>query len=262
MEYGSRTTLHASVSALLLAAGGWVTSCTSAPVLYEHKLVDLTHAFEDRTAVGPASPPFLYERDARRRDDGRWLATGRLEGSEFSGTHIVAPMHRVEGRHGTDEIPLHQLVGPIRVLDVRSKCRDNPRYAVDVSDLESHERRHGRVPRGAAVLVRTGWDQFWSVPERYFGLDDAPRHPGLSVRLVQALCDKGVDLVGVDGPSLEPVDGDDGAVARALGARDTPGLCNLTNLGELPPLGATLIALPMKIERGAGGPARVVAIVP
>lgn len=237
-------------------------ACVSAPVLYERKLVDLTHSFGDTTATYPGDPPFVYERDAERRADGSWSATGSIRGPEAAGTHLIAPMRFAEGRLGTDQIPLTRFVGPIRVVDVRARMRDRGPLTVGLEDLEQHERRHGRIPRGAAVLVRTGWDQYWRTPERYFGSLEAPRHPGLSAELARTLVDKGVDVVGIDGPSIDPVDASGARATRILGESDVPALANLTGLDQLPPLGATLIALPLKIERGAGGPTRVVAIVP
>lgn len=246
--------------AVLLAAAA--SGCAGTPILYEQRLVDLTHPFTELTPSFPGSPPFVYERDARRREGGEWVAEGSFRGTEQSGTHLEAPMHFAEGRHGTDEIPLRRLVGPIRVVDVRTRCHQDPRHAVSLADLQDHERLHGRIPSGAAVLVRTGWDQFWSTPERYFGVEGELRFPGLSPEAARALVDKRVDLVGIDGPDLDPSDTAGSPAQRILAAANVPGLENLTGLGALPPLGATLIALPMRIDRGSGGPTRVVAIVP
>jgi kynurenine formamidase len=44
-------------------------------------------------------------------------------------------------------------------------------------------------------------------------------------------------------------------------AQNVPGFENLTNLDQLPATGAIVIALPMKIEGGSGGPLRAVALV-
>ena len=50
-------------------------------------------------------------------------------------------------------------------------------------------------------------------------------------------------------------------VHRIAGAANVAGFENLTNLDQLPPTGAVVIALPMKIEGGSGGPLRAVAII-
>ena len=73
-----------------------------------------------------------------------------------------------------------------------------------------------------------------------------------------------VDLVllGVDTASIDYGRSTDFIVHRIVAAADIGGLENLTRLDELPPTGAILLALPMKIEGGSGGPVRVVAMVP
>jgi kynurenine formamidase len=243
---------------ILLASG----SCVSVPPLYETRLVDLTHTYTDVTEDWPGEAPFRYQRRAAVGLDGRWLATGSISGSELAGTHVEAPMHYAEGRHGASELPLRQLVGPIRVLDVTDACEKDPRYAAQLSDLRKHERDHGRIPSRAVLLVRTHWDRHWGTSERYFGPLDAPRHPGLSLELARELVERGVDLVGIDGPSLDTSEASELPVQRLLAERNIPGLENLTGLDLVPALGATLIALPLKLDRAGGAPARVVAIVP
>ena len=49
---------------------------------------------------------------------------------------------------------------------------------------------------------------------------------------------------------------------RVAAAANVPGFENLAGLEALPPRGATVIALPMKIAGGSGGPVRVVALLP
>jgi len=251
-----RPTLLSVLLALLLGA------CASAPTLYEGRLFDLTHTVADGTSEWPGEPAFRYERRAGIGADGRWNASGSIAGSELSGTHLEAPMHYAEGRRGASEVPLSQLVGPIRVLDVSSACEDDPRYVVQLADLQRHERDHGRIPQHAAVLVRTGWDRHWGTTDRYYGTRDSARHPGLSLELARELVDRKVDLVGIDGPSLDSAFERDTPVQRLFAEHNQPALENLTGLEVLPALGATLIALPLKLDRAGGAPARVVAIVP
>ena len=129
---------------LLLAL--FLGSCATAPTLYEGRLVDLTHTVSEGVLDWPGEPTFRYERRAGIGTDGRWNASGSFGGSELSGTHVEAPMHYAEGRRGASELPLSQLVGPIRVIDVSNACEDDPRYVVQLSDLRRHERDHGRIP--------------------------------------------------------------------------------------------------------------------
>lgn len=243
------------------------SSCATKPLLDEQRLIDLTHPLDDANPHLPGDTPFVYERTRGTRDEfGRWQSQGQFAMSEQVGTHLIAPLHLGESMRATHEIALTQLVAPIRLIDVSSACRQNRDYVVGIRDLSEHERDHGRLPIGAAVLVRLGWERHWDNPRRFLGLDDAQSQalhfPGLSLELVRELIERRVDLVAVDGPRLDPGQAVDLAASRALAEANVPALACLTNLGELPDFGATLIALPLKIAGGNGSPARVIALVP
>ncbi|HKB15937.1 MAG TPA: cyclase family protein, partial [Planctomycetota bacterium] len=127
--------------------------------------------------------------------------------------------------------------------------------------------RHGRIERGTTLLVRTGWSERWPDRKRYLG-SDAPgdasnlHFPGLSEEAAKALVERGVSAVGIDSASMDHGPSKDFPVHRVLAAADVPGLENLMNLDALPSRGALLVALPIKIAGGSGGPCRVVAILP
>ena len=242
--------------ALVLAA------CVNAPALDETRLLDLTQPFGESTVPWPGEEPFRYERDARRRDDGRWLATGKLSGSEQSGTYLDAPLRYSEGRASADTLALARLIGPIRVIDVTRACAKERDYRATVEDLREDERSHGRIPAGAAVLVRTGWGRHFENPERYFGGPDEQHFPGLSLELARELVGRKVEIVGIDTASIEGGTQAETAVHRALATAEISALENLAALEDLPTVGATLIALPMKLKGSGGGPTRVVALVP
>jgi kynurenine formamidase len=247
--------------AAALAAALALAGCASTPSLDETKLVDLTHALRESTLAEPGGEPFLVEREARRRDDGRWFASARLAGPAGAGTHLEAPGRLAEGRGEADEIPLRRLVAPIRVVDVSAAADKDRSRLAGVEDLRDHERAHGRIPAGAAVLVRTGWSKYWDQPERYVG-GERPRFPGVSAELAAELVARNVDLVGIDTADLGGSDHRDHAAKRVLAGADVPVLENLALPADFPSVGATLLALPLSIEHGASAPARVVAIVP
>jgi len=71
-----------------------------------------------------------------------------------------------------------------------------------------------------------------------------------------------VAAIGVDVASIDHGPSKDFRVHRVAAAANVPGFENLTNLDQLPPTGAVVIALPMKIAGGSGGPLRAVALVP
>jgi kynurenine formamidase len=247
-------------AALALAWLVPLASCAGTPTLDESRLVDLSQAFVERTPTAPGEPPLHYERVAKRRDDGRWLSTGTLHGSIHSGTHLDAPVHYSEGRRAADEVPLAQLVAPIRLIESEPGERTELKIGIDA--LRKHEREHGRIPVGAAVLIRTGWSRYWTQPERYLGGKDENRIPGITVELARELVARKVDLVGIDTLSLDAGVERDVPAQRALADANIPWLENLSIPPDFPETGATLVALPLELEGGGSSPARVVAIVP
>jgi len=68
--------------------------------------------------------------------------------------------------------------------------------------------------------------------------------------------------VGIDTASLDYGPSTDFIVHQLLNGADIYGLENVASVEKLPAAGATIIALPMKIENGSGGPVRIVALLP
>ena len=234
----------------------------------DSKIVDLTHPFDAKTIYWPTAKPFTWEKESWGLNaEGKWYTAARYAASEHGGTHLDAPIHFAEGGLTADQIPVSKLVGPAIVIDVRdavTKIRD---YALMPADVEGWEARHGRIPQGSIVLVQTGWDKYWADRRAYLGTDK-PRDtanlhfPGISKEAAALLAERKVDAVGLDTPSLDIGPSKTFDAHRELAAANIYGLENVANLDRLPPTGATLIALPMKIAGGTGGPARIIAIVP
>jgi len=130
------------------------------------------------------------------------------------------------------------------------------------------ERSHGPIAAGTIVLLRTGWSRHWPNAKAYLGDDtpgDASRlsFPSYGADAAKLLVEeRKVAALGIDTASIDYGKSTDFQVHRIAAARNVPGLENLTNLDQLPARGATVIALPMKIEKGSGGPLRAVALVP
>ena len=119
------------------------------------------------------------------------------------------------------------------------------------------------------MLVRTGWGKYWPDPKRYLGTDEhgakaVPKlhFPGISGEASHLLVDRKVSGVGIDTASVDYGQSKDFQTHRILYAQNIYGLENVANLDRLPPTGALLIALPMKIKGGTGGPVRIVAVLP
>jgi kynurenine formamidase len=153
------------------------------------------------------------------------------------------------------------------VIDIRAQAAADRDYRLTLQDLRAWEEKHGAVPTGAIVLLRTGWGERWPDRKRYLG-DDKPgdasnlHFPSYGAEAARALLERKVGALGVDTASIDHGPSRDFIVHQIATAANIPGLENVANLGELPPTGTWVIALPMKIAGGSGGPVRIVALVP
>jgi kynurenine formamidase len=232
-------------------------------------VVDLTHAYSERTIYWPAPPAaFELKRLAYGKTKaGYFYAANAFCTPEHGGTHLDAPIHFDEAGQTADQIPLRRLIGQAIVLDGTAQALRDRDYRLGTEEVLAFERQHGRIPKNTIVLLRTGWSRHWPDRKAYMG-DDTPgdasklRFPGYGEAAARLLVEeREVGLLGIDTASIDFGRSTDFVVHRIAAARNVPALENLTNLDKLPARGTTLIALPMKIEGGTGGPVRVVAIV-
>jgi kynurenine formamidase len=238
--------------------------------LLSNRLVDLTHALNEKTLYWPTSPStFKLERLSYGKTEGGWFySSNSFSAPEHGGTHLDAPIHFAEGRHTSDKIPIEQLIGRAVVIDISAKAAANADYRLTRDDVLAFEKRYGRIRPGTIVLLRTDWSKRWPDRKRYFG-DDTPNDvsrlhfPSYGESAARLLVeDRKAKALGIDVASIDYGQSRDFIVHRVAAERNVPGLENLTNLDQLPAVGASIIALPIKIEGGSGGPVRVIALVP
>lgn len=234
------------------------------------RVVDLSYPFDERTLYWPNAPSgFKLDRLAYGPTPGGFFySANAYSAPEHGGTHLDAPIHFAEGRRSADQVPLDQLIGRAFVIDVSARAEANPDYTLTREDVAAFEAKHGPIPRGAIVLLRTGWGARWPDRKRYLG-DDRPgetsnlHFPSYGRDAAQFLVQtRQVGVLGVDTASIDHGPSKDFIVHQVAAAANVPGLENVANLQELPPTGAWVIALPMKIAGGSGGPVRIVALLP
>ena len=247
----------------------WLLLPTPASTIDEKKLIDMTYAFSDETLHWPTARPFRLEKiQEGMTPQGFWYASYDYCASEHVGTHLDAPFHFAQGKWTTEQIPLEKTVGPGVVIDVRRKAEAAPNYRLQVSDIRDWERRHGKIPRGAIVLMYSGWGRFWGDRGKYFGSDQPGdvghlRFPGFSQEAAEFLVkERRIDAVGIDTPSIDHGPSRDFIVHRVFGEASIPIFENVASLDRLPPKGATIFAIPMKIKGGTGAPLRIFALLP
>ena len=242
-------------------------SCAGKPAPSAY--VDLTHSFDEQTIYWPNNAPFRWEKSSWGiSPGGYWYSAGSFSASEHGGTHIDAPIHFGRDRWTVDQIPLDRLTGPAVVIDVRTACQANPDYELRIEDLQAWESRWNRIPAGAIVLMLTGWGTRWPDPKRYLGTETPDNattfhFPGYSREAAEFLStQRHVSGVGIDTASIDPGRSPDFPAHRILNGANVYALENIAALDQLPPRGATVMALPMKIKGGTGGPVRIIAWSP
>jgi len=233
-------------------------------------VVDLTHAFDANTVYWPTAETFKLETDFEgMTDKGYYYSAYRYSAAEHGGTHLDSPVHFAKGRHTVDQIPLQQLMGAAVIVDVTSQAAANPDYQVSVADFQNWERRNGRIRAGTIVLLRTGFGKLYPDRKKYLGTEErgaqavAKLHfPGLDPAAARWLTqNRSIKAIGLDTPSIDYGQSTLFESHRVLFEKNIPAFENVANLDQLPVKGFSVIALPMKIKGGSGGPLRIVALL-
>ncbi|WP_297335224.1 cyclase family protein [Algoriphagus sp.] len=239
--------------------------------LAEVEWIDLSYSFDSTTLYWPNNPDgFQLREDAAGVTDlGYYYSSYTLLTPEHGGTHLDAPIHFYENGETVDELALSKLTGQAVLIDVRVQAFENRDYLIDTAAVLNWEKKFGQIPDHAMVLFRTGYGQFYPDREGYFGTAKTGEgaipelhFPGIDPELATWLVkNRKIKAVGLDTPSLDYGQSKDFAAHQALMEAQIPGFENLANLDQLPEKGIYVVALPMKIKGGSGGPLRVIATV-
>lgn len=247
-------------------------SFTQDPIasLKDGQWIDLTWSFDEQSVYWPTNIPFKHETVFEGiNDKGYYYSSFKFSAEEHGGTHFDAPMHFAEGANSIEKVPLEQLTGEGIVVDVKAKVSGNRDYQVTTEDFTDWEKKHGRIPDQAIVLVNTGFAKFYPDKETYTGttLTGAEgvanlHFPGLHPDAAKWLAEeRKVKAFGLDTPSIDFGQSKDFLTHRVLFANNLTAYENLANLDQLPPDGFFIVALPMKIRGGSGAPLRIVAFI-
>jgi len=227
----------------------------------QHTLIDLSQSLTEDAPVWPGNTKFSqilktdYPQGCRVYDYCQAAGVG---------THIDAPCHFISGGRSIAELSLTELLAPACVIDVSAKVANDPDYAISVKDIELWEAKYGIISPQSLVLALTGWSSRWPDPITYCNQDEQGimHFPGFSSQAAELLVQREILGVGIDTLSPDPGIGLNFATHQVLLGANKYIIENLTNLALLPPLGAFVIALPLKIAAGTEAGARVVALCP
>jgi kynurenine formamidase len=213
--------------------------------------------------------PFSLEEISRYDDRGPAWYWNNIRTGEHTGTHLDAPVHWVTAKDGDDvsRIPPRRLIAPASVIDVSERAAADADYLLQVDDVRDWEAKHGPLPDGGWLLLRTGWDARSADQAAFLNADETgPHTPGISVEAARWLAEEapvigvGVETVGTDAGIAHSFDPPFPCHSFLLGAGKY-GLTQLRNLHRLPPTGSVVIAAPLPIVGGSGSPTRVLALV-
>ncbi len=255
---------------LLVATLGACARSSLTDELARASWVDLTYPFDSTTIYWPTAKPFRLEVvSAQRTAAGYYYAANNFAAAEHGGTHLDAPVHFAEGKLSTDQIPVTRLTGAAVVIEVSRQAEADRDFRVAPSDLEAWERGHTPISEGTIVLIRTGWGSRWPDRARYLGTTKTGsaavpelHFPGIHPDAARWLVARHVRAVGIDTPSIDYGQSTTFDTHQILFAADIPAFENVAHLSAVPATGAFVIALPMKIRGGSGGPLRIVAVLP
>jgi kynurenine formamidase len=228
------------------------------------KYIDLTHTITPTIPVwsgfGPSvfSPslnpgtgqPYTYATDG-------FEATSYQLSTDQLGTQLDPPAHWAPEYAAIDELPPTFAVRPLVVISIVKQVKRDFNYHLQVSDIRRFERRHGRIPRGSVVFVRSDWSKDWPDP----ALATLTKFPGVSLDALKFLhLQRHILFHGhepLDTDSTPTLEGEywlmHNGFAQAEGVADLSGVPSTGCLVE--------IGFP-RFGGGLGGYARFVAICP
>jgi len=228
------------------------------------KYVDLTHAIAPTIPVWSGFGPSKFEptinpktgKSYTYKDDG-FEATHYDLSTDQLGTQLDPPAHWNPDYPAIDELPATFAVRPLVVIPIQDKVARDPNYHLTVKDIQDWEKRHGRIPEGLVVFVRSDWSKEWPNPE----LATRTKFSGVKLDALQFLHLKRHILFhgheALDTDSTPTLEGE--AWLLKSGYTQAEGVANLD---QVPETGALVAIGYPKLKGGLGGYARYIAICP
>ena len=241
-------------------------------VIKSKQFVDLTHAFEPGIPHWKGFPEekretlYWYDPGVGKLGAGFWADYFCHVGQW--GTHVDPPAHFAKGLRTVDELALKEMIMPLVVIDVHQKVAQNPDYTIAMADVKAWEAKHGPIPAGAFVAMRTDWSQRWPNAAAMQNKDanGIAHYPGWSIEVLKYLYEtRKITASGHETTDTDPgiaTTKDDYSLENYILQQNHYQIELLDNLDQVPEVGALVVVSFPKPKNGSGFPARVFAILP
>ena len=241
-------------------------------VIKTKRFIDLTHAFSPGIPHWPGFPDekretlYWYEPGVGKLGSGFYAQSFTHVGQW--GTHVDPPAHFAKGGRTVDQIDVKEMLLPLVVIDVHEKVAKNPDYTIRMSDVKDWEKRHGPIPEGAFVAMRTDWSKRWPDMKAMQNKDDRgiAHYPGWSMEVLKYLYEnRKITASGHETTDTDPgiaTSKYDYSLETYILKQNHYQIELLTNLDQVPEAGALVVAAFPKPKGGSGFPARVFVIAP
>ncbi len=271
--------MRISILAGLLCSGRLLAAIPEEPslwplqqILSTKKMVDLTHAFAPGIPHWPGFPDskrqtiYWYDKKPGLMGEGFFAEVFTHVGQW--GTHVDPPAHFHRGGRTVDQIRPQEMILPLVVFDVHEEVARNPDYTLSEGRIKKWESKHGPIPPGAFVALRTDWSKRWPESAAMENKDahGVAHYPGWSLAALKYVYEKrkatanGHETTDTD-PGLA-TSRDDYTLETYVLSHDHYQIELLTHLDQVPEAGAIAFVSFPKPKGGSGFPARVIAILP
>lgn len=235
------------------------------------KYVDLTHAFSPTIPVWPGFghaqfkpavagadiPNYIQKGEAYTYAQHGFIATAYNLPTDQYGTQLDPPAHWEEYGATISDLPPTFAVRPLVVIDIHDQVAQDPGYHASLDDVKAWESKHGPIPAGSVVMIRSDWSKQWSNPSRF----NQKPFPGVKLETLKFLhLERKILFHGhepLDTDTTPTLEGEAWLLHNHFTQAE-----GVANLDQVPEAGALVTIGFAKPEGGTGGYARFIAICP
>lgn len=251
---------------LLVSSAFNASGQINAKTISIENVVDLTHTLDENFPFIPIPGiTFPFKKTPIATIEKMGVAANRWEIHEHIGTQIDAPSHFYADGLSLEQMPVRNFIAPLAVIDISERARTNADVSVTIEDIKNWEAKYGRLPAGAAVFMRSGWDTKIKDAKAFVNMDSSNtmHFPGFSPEAATFLAsERDVAGIGVDTLSLDPGNDKNYRAHKAWLAAGKWGVECVANLKNVPPVGATVFVGASKVGGATGGLVRLIATFP